>query len=162
MFSFTSRFACAAALSLAATCATAAPASPHPLTVNGVFQEQVGPALRCASKFGGNIAGLGDSAQLGRVAYVGSDCITPSGPLFVFSDGRFVIVTSTGEQIYASYGGQFVPTGVGTNYVFSGATFQITGGSGRYFRASGGGTLNGGSDMATGSGTLSLSGTINY
>ncbi|QYF93449.1 hypothetical protein KY495_22745 [Massilia sp. PAMC28688] len=156
------RFATAATLSLAANFALATPASTRPLTVSGVFQEQVGPSLRCASKFGGNIGGFGDSAQLGRIAYVGSDCITPSGSMFVFSEGRFVIVTMTGEQIYASYGGQFVPTGEGANYVFNGATFRITGGSGRYFKATGGGTLNGGSNMITGSGTLSLDGKITY
>jgi hypothetical protein len=99
---------------------------------------------------------------MGRIAFVGSDCITPSGSMFIFSEGRFVIVTLTGEQIYANYGGQFVPTGVGTNYVFSGATFTITGGTGRYFKAIGGGSLNGGSDMVTGSGTLRLDGQITY
>lgn len=156
------RFATAATLALAATCASAAPASTRPLTITGVFQEQVGPQLRCESKFGGTIAGFGQSAEIGRVAYVGGDCITPSGPLFNFSEGRFVIMTLTGEQIYASYTGQFVPTGKGANYVFSGATFRITGGTGRYFKATGGGSLGGGSDMLTGSGNLSLDGTITH
>lgn len=162
MFNSSLRFAAAATLALTTTFAAATPATTRPLTLSGVFQEQVGPQLRCASKFGGNIAGYGSSEQIGRVAYVGSDCITPSGPLFNFSDGRFVIVTMTGEQIYASYSGQFVPTGEGANYVFSGATFQIIGGSGRYFRATGGGALQGGSNMITGSGTLSLDGKIRY
>lgn len=155
-------FAVATTLALAATYASAAPAATRPLMVTGVFQEQVGPALRCASQFGGNIAGFGSSTQLGRVAFLGNDCITPSGNLFNFSGGRFVLLTMTGEQIYANYSGQFVPTGVGTNYIFSGATFQITGGSGRYFKATGGGALKGGSDMATGSGNLTLDGTITY
>lgn len=162
MFTSTLRFAAAATLALATTCAVAAPAVTRAFTVTGVFQEQVGPAPRCASQFGGNIAGFGTSTQMGRVAYLGSDCITPSGSLFNFSDGRFVIVTMSGEQIYANYSGQYVPTGVGTNYVFSGATFQITGGSGRYFKATGGGALKGGSDMVTGSGNLILDGTITY
>jgi hypothetical protein len=46
--------------------------------------------------------------------------------------------------------------------VFSGATFQITGGNGRFHKATGGGTLSGGSDMATGQGTLQLNGNITY
>lgn len=162
MLTSTLRFAAAASLALAATCAAAAPAVTRPLLVTGIFQEQVGPAPRCASQFGGNIAGFGSSTQLGRMAFLGSDCITPSGNLFNFSDGRMVLLTMTGEQIYANYSGQFVPTGVGTNYVFSGATFQITGGTGRYFKAIGGGALKGGSDMATGSGNMSLDGTITY
>jgi len=133
-----------------------------PLTVLAVIQERVGPMARCPSQFGGVITGHADSAVLGRSVVVGTDCITPSGPTFNFNQGKMVIITMTGEQIYADYSGQFVPTGDGAKFVFSNATFQITGGSGRYWRASGGGTLVGGEDMVTGAGTAQLSGTITY
>jgi hypothetical protein len=156
------RFSAATLLALAALSATAAPDQTRPLVVNGAFLEQVGPAPRCASQFGGTIVGHGDSAVTGRNVFIASDCITPSGPLFNFTDGKFVIVATNGDQIFANYSGQFVPTGVGTNYVFSGATFQITGGNGRFHKATGGGTLSGGSDMATGQGTLQLNGNITY
>ena len=133
-----------------------------PLEISGVLQEQAGPSTRCPSQFGGTIVGHGDSALVGRVAFIGTDCITPSGYLFNFSDGRLIIVTRSGEQIYANYSGQFVPTGDGAKYVFSGATFQITGGSGQYNKATGGGNFTGGEDMATGAGTIKLSGQITY
>lgn len=126
------------------------------------MQEVVGPSLRCASKIGGTIAGHGEDSIFGKVAFIGTDCITPSGPLYNFSDGRFTIVTKTGELIFANYSGQFVPTGEGTKFIFSNATFQITGGTGRYFRASGGGGFTGGEDMATGAGTIKLDGKITY
>ena len=132
------------------------------LTVSAVIQERVGPMPRCPSQFGGVITGHADSALLGRSVVVSSDCITPSGPLFNFNQGKMVIITTSGEQIYADYSGQFVPTGEGTKFVFSNATFQITGGSGRYWRASGGGTLSGGEDMVTGVGTAELNGKITY
>ena len=148
-------------LVLAAAAASAASVT-KPLTVSAVIQERVGPMLRCPSQFGGTITGHADSALLGRSVVISTDCITPSGPLFNFSRGKMIIVGTTGEQLYADYSGQFVPTGDGAKYVFSGATFQITGGSGRYFRASGGGTLTGGEDMVTGAGTVELSGTISY
>jgi hypothetical protein len=131
-----------------------------PLAVSAVIQERVGPMLRCPSKFGGTITGQADSALLGRTVIIATDCITPSGPLFNFGQGKMIIVTITGEQIYADYSGQFVPTGDGAKFVFSGATFQITGGSGRYWRASGGGTLTGGEDMLTGLGSAELNGKI--
>ena len=63
-------------------------------------------------------------------------------------------------MVFASYSGQFVPTGEGTNFVFSNASFKITGGTGRYFKASGGGAITGGEDMTTGKGTIKLSGKI--
>jgi len=94
------------------------------------------------------------------VVFIATDCITPQGPLFNFSDGKFIVMDTKGDQLFANYSGQFVPTGDGTKYVFSGGTFQVTGGTGRYRNARGGGTLSGGEDMATGSGTIKLSGDV--
>lgn len=156
------RLATTALLLCAASAASAGPLVTKPLQISGVVQELVGPSLRCASKIGGTIVGHGKDPQVGPVAFMGSDCITPSGPLYNFSDGRITIVTKSGELIFANYSGQFVPTGEGTKYVFNNATFQITGGTGRYFRASGGGGFTGGEDMATGAGTIKLNGSITY
>lgn len=156
------RLAAGSLLMSVALCASAGNgnSSYKDFTVSGVLQEIPGPSVRCASQFGGNIAGFGDSKLLGRVAFLSSDCITPNGSNYTFSDGHLVITTMTGELVFADYGGQFVATGLGTNYVFSSATFTITGGTGKYARASGGGALTGGEDMATGKGTLQLSGRI--
>lgn len=156
------RLATSAALMVAAAAAYANPATTKDIEISGVLMEKAGPSARCPSQFGGTITGHGNSDQVGRVAFVATDCITPSGPLFNFDQGRFVILTTTGETIRASYSGQFVPTGVGAAYVFSGATFQITGGSGKYHKATGGGALTGGQDMITGLGTVKLSGKIHH
>jgi hypothetical protein len=162
MIRSTLRLVITTVLLLAAAGASANPATTKAFEITGVFQEQVGPSLRCASKMGGTLTGQGDSALQGRVAFIATDCITPSGPLFNFSEGRLIVVTTSGDQIFANYSGQFVPTGEGTKYVFSGATFQITGGNGQYAKASGGGTLSGGEDIVTGAGNLKLSGQIRY
>ncbi|KQZ34681.1 hypothetical protein [Duganella sp. Root1480D1] len=132
------------------------------LQVTGVIQEVPGPSARCPSQFGGTITGQGSSPLLGRVVYVGSDCITPDGNIYNFSRGRFILMTVSGDQIYANYSGQFVPTGQGTNYVFNSATFQIVGGTGQYIFASGGGQLQGGEDMATGAGNIIMTGRMSY
>ena len=154
------RLAAASLLLCASAVASAKSFVTKPLVISGVVQELVGPSLRCASKFGGTITGHGSDPQTGRVAFIGTDCITPDGPLFNFSDGRITIVTQTGELIFLNYSGQFVPTGEGTKFVFNNATFQVTGGTGRYSRASGGGGFTGGEDMATGAGTIQLNGKI--
>jgi hypothetical protein len=78
---------------------------------------------------------------LGKVTFLASDCITPNGTSFTFSEGKFMITTLTGELLFANYSGQFVPTGEGTKFVFSNASFQITGGTGRYFKATAAATL---------------------
>jgi hypothetical protein len=154
------RIATASVLMSAAFSASAAKPTSQAFEVSGVIQEIPGPSLRCPSKFGGTILGFGDSNVLGKVTFLSSDCITPNGTTYTFSDGRFMITTLTGELLFASYSGQFVPTGEGTNFVFSNASFQITGGTGRYFKATGGGDLTGGEDMASGKGTIKLSGKI--
>ena len=133
-----------------------------PFEVSGVMLEAAGPSARCPSQFGGTITGFGDSTQIGRLSFVATDCITPAPPIFNFSKGRFIIMTTSGDQIYASYSGQMIPTGEGAQYIFTGATFQITGGTGAYMFASGGGTLDGKEDMVTGQGTLKLSGKMSY
>jgi hypothetical protein len=164
MFMSKSVLRCATAILLisAAAGAAADPASYKDFELSGVLQEIPGPSARCASNFGGTIMGYGTSALLGKVSFLTSDCITPSGTSFTFSDGRFMITTMSGELLFASYNGQFVPTGEGTKYVFSNASFTITGGTGRYVKAVGSGTLGGGEDMATGQGIIQLKGRILY
>jgi len=133
------------------------------LDVEGVLVEAVGPANRCLSKFGGTISGHGESAMMGgKVVFIATDCITPVGPLFNFSGGKFIVMTTSGDQIFANYSGQFVPTGEGAKYVFSGATFQVTGGTGKYAKITGGGILSGGEDMVTGAGNIKLTGRVLY
>lgn len=132
------------------------------IEVTGVIQEVPGPSARCPSQFGGTITGHGNSALLGRVAFVAKDCITPNGSIYNFDRGRFIIMTVSGEQLFADYSGQMVPTGQGANYVFNGATFQIVGGTGRYIFATGGGQITGGEDMLTGAGNITLSGRMSY
>ena len=134
-----------------------------PITVEGTLVEAVGPADRCLSKFGGTISGHGNSDLMGgKVVFIATDCITPVGPLFNFSGGKFIVMTTSGDQIFANYSGQFVPTGEGAKYVFSGASFQVTGGTGKFARVTGGGTLSGGEDMITGVGNIKLEGKVLY
>lgn len=132
------------------------------LEINGVFNEKIGPALQCASKLGGKLAGHGATLEGTPVAFVGGDCFSQSGTTFTFSNGKFILLYPNGDQIFANYGGQFVPTGLGTAYVMNGGTFTITGGSGTYSGALGGGFLRGTEDLATGAGTIGLSGQVYY
>jgi hypothetical protein len=160
MFKSILRFATTALLLSAAVGASAAPSSYKDFELSGVMQEVPGPSARCASGFGGTIMGYGNSELLGKVSFLTSDCITQNGPAFTFSEGRFMITTMSGELLFASYNGQFLPTGEGTRFVLSNASFTITGGTGRYAKATGSGTLGGGEDMATGQGNIQLKGRI--
>ena len=154
----------AASMMLLATSITASAVNPvtQPLELQGVFNEKVGPKAGCPSGLGGTLAGHGASADGANVAFVGGDCFSQSGYTFTFSNGKFIILTVEGDQIFANYAGQFIPTGEGTKFVMNGGTFQITGGSGKYWGAIGGGTLAGTEDLATGAGTLQLSGKVTY
>jgi len=142
--------------------ASAGPTVVGTLEVKGVFNEKIGPAPQCASTLGGKLAGHGETAEGTPVAFVGGDCFTQSGTTFTFSNGKFILLYPNGDQIFANYSGQFVPTGAGTAYVMNGGTFTITGGSGTYSRALGGGYLSGTEDLSSGAGTIALSGRIHY
>jgi len=142
--------------------ASAGPNVTKALEVKGVFNEKVGPAQQCASTLGGKLAGHGETADGTPVAFVGGDCFAQSGATFTFSNGKFILLYPNGDQIFANYSGQFVPTGAGTAYVMNGGTFTITGGSGTYSRALGGGYLSGTEDLSNGAGTIALSGHVHY
>jgi hypothetical protein len=160
MFKSAVRFASGAILSSIALCASADPGTYQDVTISGVFQETVVPSARCASGQSGNLAGFGASAELGRIAFLSTDCFAANGPVFTFSNGKIVLTTISGDVLFADYGGQVVATGVGTKGVLNGATFQVTGGTGKYKHAQGAGTLSGTEDLATGQGTLQLKGRI--
>jgi hypothetical protein len=159
MFKSVLRLATGTVFLSAALCASAQSATYRDFKVSGVLQEIPGPSSRCASNYGGTILGYGTSTY-GKVTFMATDCITPNGATYTFSDGKFMITTMSGELIFANYSGQFVPTGEGAKYVFSNATFQITGGTGRYTKASGGGAMTGTEDLVTGQGTVQLTGQI--
>jgi hypothetical protein len=147
----------------ASASASAAQWKMETLDVEGTLVEAVGPAARCQSKFGGTISGHGNSTMMGgNVVFIATDCITPVDTLFNFSGGKFIVMTTSGDQIFANYSGQMVPTGEGAKYVFSSASFQVTGGTGKFAKVTGGGLLTGGEDMATGTGTIKLSGRVLY
>ena len=159
MFKSVLRLATGTVLLSAALCASAESATYRDFKLSGVLQEIPGQSSRCASNYGGTILGYGTSTA-GKVTFMATDCITPNGVTYTFSDGKFMVTTMTGELIFANYSGQFVPTGDGAKYVFSNATFQITGGTGRYAKATGGGDMTGTEDLVSGQGTVQLSGTI--
>lgn len=162
MNKMTLRLAAGALLLAASSASMAADVVNAPIEINGVLTEIPGPSLRCPSKLGGTIIGRGEGALTGPVAFITNDCFTVNGASFTFSEGKMIIITVAGDQIFADYSGQALPTGVGANVVFSNATFQVTGGTGRFSKATGGGTLTGGENLATTQGTIKLSGKISY
>jgi hypothetical protein len=159
MFKNALRLATGSLLMSAAMCSFAADTTPQDFTVSGVFQELLGPSLRCPTKFGGTMTGYGTSDKLGRLVFLGGDCIAQSNNLMTFSGGHFIITTLTGELLFADYSGQAVPDAQGV-LTFTGATFQITGGTGKYKHATGGGSMNGSESMQTLQGQIQLSGRI--
>jgi hypothetical protein len=147
-------------LATAMNAASASKSQYKDIIISGVFQEVIQPSSNCSSGQSGNLSGYGNSAQIGRIAFLAGDCFSQNGPIFSFSDGRFMIATVSGDVIYADYSGQVVLTGEAMKGVISSATFQITGGTGRYSKAKGGGTINGTEDLSNGQGTIQMNGRV--
>lgn len=131
----------------------------------------------------GMTIGVGDASQLGRIAFVGTDCVriigaTASGlPIFYFrgQEGALTITTDNGDKLYGSYQGSFIPTdeapqGGLVPYKVEGGVFTISKGTGRFVNASAAGSLTGTENLnldpsgqgPASNGTIYLKGRISY
>lgn len=130
----------------------------------------------------GMTIGHGNATYLGRMAFVGSDCVQITGtlyglPTFYFSgpQGSLTITAANGDKLYGSYNGSFVPTGEPPKgglvpYKVEGGQFSIMKGTGRFADAYASGTLSGVEALSLdlsgngppSTGTIYLNGKISY
>jgi hypothetical protein len=85
--------------------------------------------------------------------------LNPDGTRLSITDGIGVWTMASGDSIFLSYSGLFLPPTTPGFYSFEKA-ITITGGTGRYAGASGSGILNGVSDIAKKQATVTLEGMI--
>ena len=135
-------------------------------TVSAVIQEQIRPNAGCASNVGGAISGSGISS-FGAVSVAAKDCITPAADLSYFSfQGKMTFTLLSGDEIFADYGGRFVPTLVPAIFTLKNSFFDITGGTGRFLSVDGRGSLLGteqiSSDFSSGQGFVQVIGDISF
>lgn len=139
-------------------------------TVSAVIQEHIQSEPGCApfpggpSLPGGTITGSGISS-FGAVSLFANDCITPAADYFSFR-GKMTFTLFSGDQIFADYWGEFVPTSPSI-FALKNSFFDITGGTGRFRNADGGknpGKLYGteviSSDFSSGWGLIQATGDI--
>ncbi|MCC2681330.1 MAG: hypothetical protein K0S36_894 [Nitrosospira multiformis] len=106
-------------------------------TVSATIQEHIQPEPGCAHFPGGTITGSGISS-FGAVSLAANDCITPAADFSYFSfQGKMTFTFFGGDQIFADYWGQFVPTSPSI-FALKNSFFDITGGTGRFQNADGG------------------------
>jgi hypothetical protein len=130
----------------------------------------------------GMTIGSGNATYLGRMAFVGNDCVHmaagPYGlPTFYFHgpQGSLTITAANGDKLYGSYSGSFVPTGEPPKggmvpYKVEGGQFSIVKGTGRFANALASGTLSGvellnmdpSGNGPPSTGTIYLNGKISY
>ena len=139
-------------------------------TVSAVIQEHIQLESGCApfpggpSLPGGTITGSGISS-FGAVSLAGKDCMTPAADLSFSFQGKMIFTFFSGDEIFADYGGRFVPTLFPSIFTLKNSFFDITGGTGRFLSADGGGSLLGteqiSSDFSSGWGLIQAAGDIN-
>lgn len=130
----------------------------------------------------GMTIGHGNATHLGRIAFVGNDCVRIIGeqyglPKFYFqgAQGSLVITAANGDKLYGSYSGTFVPTGEPPKdklvpYKVEGGQFSIAKGTGRFADAYASGVLSGVESLSMdlsgngppSTGTIYLNGKISY
>jgi len=131
----------------------------------------------------GMTIGAGNASHLGHIAFVGTDCVRIIGssksglPIFYFRglEGALTITTDSGEKLYGSYQGTFIPTegpvedGLVPYKVESGQ-FTISNGTGLFANVKASGNLTGTEKLNLGTtgkgpasnGTIFLNGRISY
>ena len=133
----------------------AAAANDPPLkgSESGTFQ-LLGP---CDSGgIGLEVSGTGHSTFLGRYSSRYRECFDPATG--AVTGGSFTLTTANGDTLYGTYGGQAAPTD--PNAVAFDDPGVITGGTGRFADASGNLTASGAANLATGTYSGAISGTV--
>lgn len=135
-------------------------------SVSAIIQEQIGLDAGCASHMGGSISGSGISS-FGAVSLAARDCIMPAADFSYFSfQGKMTFTLLSGDEIFADYGGRFVPTLTPSIYTLKNSFFDITGGTGRFLSADGRGNLLGteqiSSDFSSGLGLIQAIGDVSF
>lgn len=130
----------------------------------------------------GMTIGSGDASHLGRIAFVGNDCVsiiggTPDQPVFLFSgaEGSVTITAANGDKLYGKYWGTFMPTGKSktkglVSYQLIDGGFSISKGTGSFVNAYASGDITGQEELnllndpnlPKSNGTVYLSGKISY
>jgi hypothetical protein len=119
----------------------------------------------------GMISGIGETNLFGKAILAATDCVTPpQSPVapYIFNAGKFVLTTTSGETLFATYYGEFWPTVELGVYEVKNGSFSIVGGTGRYTRAYGQGTLTGKETLSAqpftvpAKGVLTADGVISY
>lgn len=130
----------------------------------------------------GMTIGSGNASHLGRIAFVGNDCVsiiggTPEQPVFLFSgaEGSVTITAANGDKLYGKYWGTFMPSGKPTtnglvSYKLINGGFSISRGTGRFADAYASGDITGEEQLnlkndpkfPKSHGTVYLSGKISY
>jgi hypothetical protein len=142
-------------------------------TVSAAIQEHTQPEPGCGALFpggpslpGGTITGRGISS-FGAVFLTAKDCITPAPDNSFFGfEGKMTLTLFSGDEIFADYGGYFVPTRIPSIFTLKDSFFDITGGTGRFLSADGRGSLLGteqiSPDFSSGQGFIQAIGNISF
>jgi hypothetical protein len=122
----------------------------------------------------GMTVGKGTASHMGRIGFVATDCVAPSGYNLTFTDGKLTVTAANGDKIYMNYFGLFMPTGTFSASklpIFAlhkeGSAFFITGGTGRFANATGSGFMSGQEEVSAdwdipSTGQMQLEGYISF
>lgn len=152
-----------AALALACAWSPAAWSTTNlPFVATAKTQETLKFEPTCPSAIGGSTTGTGVATQMSVVTLVATDCVTPNGTTYTFSNGVLTLTASNGDELTASYYGTLLPlvSSVPTPIYIIDGRYTVTGGTGRLTGATGSGYLKGVMNLQTGQGQYTLTGML--
>jgi hypothetical protein len=122
----------------------------------------------------GMTVGKGTASHMGKIAFVATDCVAPSGYSLTFTGGKLAITAANGDKLYINYFGLFMPSGTFSASklpIFAlhkeGSAFSIVGGTGRFANATGSGLMSGQEEVSAdwdipSTGQMQLDGYISF
>ncbi len=114
------------------------------------------PPEVCPTQLADIATGQGNATHLGRFAGETFSCVDLGN--LRLTDGRFTFTAADGSQVHGTYEADLVP--LSPTLIAIAGTFTITGGTGRFQGATGGGSLTGHVNLATGASMLDFDGEI--
>ena len=108
----------------------------------------------------GSTTGDGLASQLGKTALKSTDCVAPVASSFTFTSGALVLTAANGDTLTAEYSGSLLPAFQELGFYSLSGSYRVTGGTGRFVGATGSGYLRGTTNIVTGLGAYTATGTL--
>ena len=108
----------------------------------------------------GTSTGEGLASHMGKTTLTSADCVVPGASSFTFTNGALTLTAANGDTVTAEYNGSLLPALQQPGLYNLSGSYRVTGGTGRFVGSTGSGYLRGTTNILTGQGAYTATGTL--